>query len=141
MVLPKRLWTLVQFYWKPVKSMLEYDPSKVDDKWWNVWRIYYVGENVKQKNFEWTIYSDYETAEKLRDENTRKAIWRIMQEKWYTIKEFEKKDDKIKELEWQIEELKNLPPIEIEKIENKFDETQNENLTIQRKRGRSNWEK
>ena len=158
MVLPKRLWKLVEIYWKPVKSMLEYDPSKVDDKWWNVWRLYYVGESVKAKNFEWTIYWDYETAEKIREENTLKQIWRVMQEKKYSITDFAKKDARIEELEKENDELKSLPPVNVETIHNdwdiypaddprskfykeKFDEKLNENLTDWKKRWRSTWEK
>ena len=91
LILPNRLWKLVEIYWKPVRKMLEYDPSKVDDEYWNVEYLHYATWHVERKNFEWTIYCDYETAEKVREENTLKQIWRVMQDKWYKIKDIEKK--------------------------------------------------
>lgn len=141
LILPKRLWKLVEIYWKPVKTMLEYDPSKVDDKRGNVGHLYYVSWRVSEKNFTWTIYWDYETAEEIRSEKTKTAIWRVMQEKWYKIMDFAKKDARIKELEEENEELKSLPPVEIEQIGKKIDIVSDENLTKTQKRGRSNWEK
>ena len=159
LILPKRLWRLVEIYWKPVKTMLEYDPSKVDDKRGDVDRLYYVNGHVSEKNFTWTIYWDYETAEQIRAEKTKTAIWRVMQEKWFKIMDFEKKDARIKELEKENEELKSLPPVNVETInfddwdiypaddprskfyKEKFDEKLNENLTGNKKRWRSTREK
>ena len=160
LILPKRLWKLVEIYWKPVRKMLEYDPSKVDDEYWKVEYLHYATWRVERKNFVWTIYCDYETAEKVREENTLKQIWRIMQEKWFKIKDIEKKDERIKKLEEENDELKSLPPVEVETIRNiddgdiypaddprskfykeKFDEKLNENLTENKKRWRSTWEK
>ena len=121
--------------------MLEYDPSKVDDKYWNVEYLHYANWHVERKNFEWTIYCDFETANKVREENTLKQIWRVMQNKWYKIKEFDEKNARIEELEKENEELKSLPPVEVEQIEKKIDIVSDENLTKTQKRGRSNWEK
>ena len=122
--------------------MLEYDPSKVDDEYWNVEYLHYATWRVERKNFEWTIYCDFETANKVREENTLKQIWRVMQDKWYKIKEFDEKNEKIKdleesvdyknstirlreskiqELEKQIDELKSLPPVKVETIHNDWD--------------------
>ena len=97
LILPNRLWKLVEIYWKPVRKMLEYDPSKVDDEYWKVEYLHYVTWRVERKNFEWTIYRDYETAEKVREENTLKQIWRVMQDKWYKIKEFEENYEHLRE--------------------------------------------
>lgn len=121
--------------------MLEYDPSKVDDKRGDVDRLYYVNGHVSEKNFTWTIYWDYETAEQIRAEKTKTAIWRVMQEKWFKIMDFEKKDARIKELEKENEELKSLPPVNIETIENKIDFVRDEKLTENKKRWRSTREK
>lgn len=94
LILPKRLWKLVEIYWTPVRKMLEYDPSKVDDEYWKVEYLHYANWHVARKNFEWTIYCDFETANKVREENTLKQIWRVMQDKWYKIKEFDEKKRK-----------------------------------------------
>lgn len=141
LILPKRLWKLVEIYWKPVRKMLEYDPSKVDDEYWKVEYLHYATWRVERKNFEWTIYCDYETAEKVRTENTLKQIWRVMQDKWYKIKDFEEKNATIEKLEKENEELKYLPPVNVETIHNQFDDLQDENLTNWKKRWRSTWEK
>lgn len=160
LILPRRLWKLVEIYWKPVKTMLEYDPSQVDDKRGDVKSLYFVEWNVAEKSFCWTIYWDRETATEKKKEIEQTAIWRIMQEKWFKIKDIEKKDERIKELEEENDELKSLPPVEVETIRNmddgdiypaddprskfykeKFDERLNENLTENKKRWRSTWEK
>ena len=159
LILPKRLWRLVEIYWKPVKTMLEYDPSKVDDKRGDVDRLYYVNGHVSEKNFTWTIYKNYKTEEQIKKEKTKTAIWSIMQEKWFKIMDFEKKDARIKELEKENEELKSLPPVNVETInfddwdiypaddprskfyKGKFDKKLNENLTGNKKRWRSTREK
>ncbi len=138
--LPKRLWKLLQIYWKPVKTMLEYDPSEVDDKR-GVWSLYYLNWSIEEQGFTGTLYWNRENAEKQKKENTKLAIWRVMQEKWYRIKEFDEKTARIEELEKENEELKSLPPVEIEQIGNKIDIVSDENLTKTQKRRRSNWEK
>lgn len=48
--------------------------------------------------------------------------------------DFEKKDARIKELEKENEELKSLPPVNIETIENKIDFVRDEKLTENKKR-------
>lgn len=128
--------------------MLEYDPSEVDDKR-GVWSLYYLSWSIEEQGFTWTLYWSRENAEMQKKENTKLAIWRVMQEKWYRIKEFDEKTARIEELEKENEELKSLPPVEIEHIwldpngstYPKFDDPQNENLTESKKRGRSTWEK
>lgn len=146
--LPKRLWKLLQIFWKPVRTMLECDPSEVDDKR-GVWSLYYLSWSIEEQGFTWTLYWSRENAEMQKKENTKLAIWRVMQEKWYRIKEFDEKTARIEELEKENEELKSLPPVEVEHIwldpngspYPKFDDPQNENLTESKKRGRSTWEK
>jgi hypothetical protein len=39
------------------------------------------------------------------------------------------RESKIQELEKQIDELKSLPPVNVETIQNQFDDLQDENLT------------
>lgn len=127
--------------------MLEYDPSEVDDKR-GVWSLYYLSWSIEEQGFTWTIYWSRENAEMQKKENTKFAIWRVMQEKWYRIKEFDEKTARIEELEKENEELKSLPPVEVDHIwldpnwsPYPFDDPQDEKLTNSRKRGRSNWEK
>jgi len=120
--------------------MLEYDPSEVDDKR-GVWSLYYLNWSIEEQGFTGTLYWNRENAEKQKKENTKLAIWRVMQEKWYRIKEFDEKTARIEELEKENEELKSLPPVEIEQIGNKIDIVSDENLTKTQKRRRSNWEK
>ena len=127
--------------------MLEYDPSKVDDEWWKVGKIYYVEWKVQQKNFVWTIYCDREEAEKIRSKEEKNAIWTIMQEKWFKIKDFEEMKKKIEQLEKENEELKSLPPVEVEHVwldpngspYPKFDDPQDENLTKSKEKPVTVW--
>ena len=58
-------------------------------------------------------------------------IMEELKSKWTTWEKYSKEN----------EELRNLPPVEIEKIENKFDDPFEENLTENKKRWRSTWEK
>ena len=65
--------------------------------------------------------------------------------KWTTWEKYSKQNqelqDENEQLKKENEELKSLPPVEVETIHNKFDDPFEENLTENKKRWRSTWEK
>ncbi len=148
LLLPKRLWFLVQNFWKPVDRTFE------QSLWHNSKYLYYVKEwwisietNVS------TVYWSLEKAKEIQKQNDWRFIMEELNSKWTTREKYSKQNQELQEENEQLkkenEELKSLPPVEVEHVwldpngspYPKFDDPQDENLTNSRKRGRSNWEK
>ena len=133
LILPKRLWFLLKQFWKPVDRTFEQNLGN------NTKYLYYLkDQEISIDKKVSIVYWSFEKAKEIQKQNNWIYIMEELEKKGTTWEKYSKENEELKK---ENEELKSLPPIEIERIENKFDDPQDENLTNPRKRGRSNWEK
>lgn len=108
LILPKRLWFLVQNFWKPVDRTFE------QSLWTNSKYLYYVKEwwiNI-DPNIS-TVYWNLEKVKEIQKQNDWMFIMEELQAKWTTREKYSKENEQLKK---ENEELKNLPPVEIEHV-------------------------
>lgn len=145
-MLPKRLWRLVQQFWTPIDRTFD------QSLWTSTKKIYFKRFDpiFIEKSCD-HVFETSDQAKQFQKMNDWKFIMDQLQQEWTDRKKYQSKVEELtkenENLKKENEELKSLPPVEVEHVwldpngspYPKFDDPQDENLTKSKEKPVTVW--
>lgn len=140
-MLPKRLWRLVQQFWTPIDRTFD------QSLWTSTKKIYFKRfDPISIEKSCDHVFETLDQAKQIQKMNDWKFVMDQLEKEWTDRGKYQKKVEELtkekEELQNQIEELKSIPPVKVETIHNdfeKFDDPQDENLTKSKEKPVTVW--